>query len=210
MRLNLLRALHPQASEPAGTPKMVVGLGNPGPEYAANRHNVGFQVLDALAARHGLAFDKFQKRARVASGRISVPGWAGRVLLAKPMTYMNLSGEAVSALASFYKAAPADILVVSDDLDLPVGRVRLRAGGGPGGQKGLKSIIERLGNEAFPRLRVGIGRPPGQMDPAAYVLQDFSAAEEAEMVFVRPRVADAIEVWLAQGIEAAMNQFNAP
>jgi PTH1 family peptidyl-tRNA hydrolase len=189
---------------------MIVGLGNPGQEYARNRHNVGFQVIDLFAERHGLAFDKFQKRARVALGRVALAnGWTGRVLLAKPMTFMNLSGEAVGPLAAFYKVAPADILVISDDLDLPAGRLRLRAEGGAGGQKGIKSTIQHLHTEAFPRLRIGIGRPPGQMDPADYVLQNFSAAEEQEMAFLRPRAADAIEVWLAQGIAAAMNSFNA-
>jgi PTH1 family peptidyl-tRNA hydrolase len=195
---------------------MIVGLGNPGPEYARNRHNVGFQVVDLFAERHGLGFDKFQKRARLAIGQVRLgDGWSGKIVLAKPMTYMNLSGESVGALAAFYKIAPADILVVSDDLDLPPGRLRLRAGGSAGGQKGVKSIIQHLHTEALPRLRIGIGRPGGQgsavppsMDPADYVLQNFTAAEETEMAFVRPRAADAITVWLAQGIEAAMNQFN--
>jgi PTH1 family peptidyl-tRNA hydrolase len=189
--------------------KMVVGLGNPGPEYAHNRHNVGFQVVELFAERHGLKFAKVQKRARVALSRVTLPnGWSGRVLLARPLTYMNLSGEAIGPLAAFYKIAPTDILVVSDDLDLPVGRIRLRSGGGPGGQKGLKSIIQHLHTEEFPRLRMGIGRPPGQMDPADYVLQDFAPDQEAEMAFVRPRAVDAIEVWLAAGIEEAMNRFN--
>jgi len=197
-------------SASAAPRKMIVGLGNPGPEYARNRHNIGFQVVDLLAERHGLAFDKFQKRARLVVGAIALPGDAAqRVLLAKPMTYMNVSGEAVAALAAFYKIAPADILVVCDDLDLPVGRIRLRAGGGSGGQRGVQSIITRLGSQDFPRLRVGIGRPQGQMDAAAYVLQDFSAEQESEMAFVRPKAADAIEAWLAHGVEMAMNQFNA-
>lgn len=188
---------------------MIVGLGNPGPEHVRSRHNIGFQVADLLADRHGLVFDKFQKRARLAIGSISVPdATPQRVVLAKPMTYMNASGEAVGALAAFYRIAPADILVLCDDLDLPVGRIRMRAGGSSGGQKGLHSIIKHLSTEAFPRLRMGIGRPPGQMDPASYVLQPFSPQQEAEMAFVRPRAADAIEVWLTHGIDAAMNQFN--
>jgi PTH1 family peptidyl-tRNA hydrolase len=189
---------------------MIVGLGNPGPEYAQSRHNVGFQVVDLLAERHDLEFDRFQKRARLAIGRVRTPaGTEQRVLVAKPMTYMNASGEAVAPLAAFYKIAPADVLVVFDDLDLPVGRIRLRPGGGSGGQKGMQSIIKHLGSETFPRLRVGIGRPPGQMDPAAYVLRPFSTEQEVEMTFVRMTAADAIEAWLAFGIEAAMNQFNA-
>jgi len=199
---------------------MIVGLGNPGPEYGHNRHNVGFQVVDLLAERHGLHFDRYHKRARIAIGRVGLAepqvGGTGeepqalRVLLAKPMTYMNASGEAVGALAAFYKIPPSMILVIYDDLDLPVGRIRLRAGGSSGGQKGVQSIIQRLGTEAFPRLRIGVGRPPGQMDPAAYVLQRFTAAQETEMAFVRPRAVDAIETWLASGIEVAMNQFNSP
>ncbi len=193
--------------------KMIVGLGNPGPEHARNRHNIGFQVLEVFAERHGLRLDRAQKRARVAVGDVRLPDGAGgrteRVVLVRPLTYMNLSGEAVGPLAAFYRVAPADILVISDDLDLPTGRLRLRSGGGSGGQKGVASIVQHLHTDAFPRLRVGIGRPPGKKDPADYVLQNFSADQEAEMAFVRAKSADAIEVWLGQGIEAAMNQFNA-
>jgi peptidyl-tRNA hydrolase, PTH1 family len=208
MDLSFLRAIRVTAPTPAVPLKMIVGLGNPGPEYARSRHNVGFQVIDLLAARHRLGFDKAQKRARVAQGPLTLAGWSGRVLLAKPITYMNASGEAVGPLAKFYKVAPGDILVVFDDLDLPVGRLRLRPDGGSSGQKGVRSIIQSLGTESFPRLRVGIGRPPGQMDPADYVLQPFSAMQEEEMALVRMKAADAIEAWLAQGIGAAMNQFN--
>ena len=189
--------------------RMVVGLGNPGPEYARNRHNAGFQVVDVLAERHHLTWDGFQKRARTVMGRIAMPGGQMvRVLLGKPMTYMNVSGESVAPLAAWYKVAPENLLVVCDDLDLPIGRIRLRSGGGSGGQRGMQSIIRLVGSEAFPRLRVGIGRPPGQMDPADYVLQNFSSAQEEEMQIVRQRAADAIELWLAEGIEAAMNRCN--
>jgi PTH1 family peptidyl-tRNA hydrolase len=188
---------------------LIVGLGNPGAEYAQSRHNIGFQVADFLAERHDLQFDRFQKRARLAIGRVrTLSGSEQRLLVAKPMTYMNASGEAVAPLAAFYKIAPADILVVFDDLDLPVGRIRLRPGGGAGGHKGMQSIIKHLGSEAFPRLRIGISRPPGQMDPAAYVLRPFSSDQEVEMTFVRIRAVDAIEAWLASGIDAAMSQFN--
>ncbi len=190
--------------------KMIVGLGNPGPEYARNRHNAGFQVVEAFAERHGMRIDKAQKRARVALGDVALPGGhSERVLLARPLTFMNASGEAVGPLAAYYKIAPAAILVVADDLDLPAGRLRLRAGGGAGGQRGVLSIMHHLHSDAFPRLRIGIGRPPGKMDPADYVLQDFSAAEEAEMAIVRLRAVDAIEAWLTEGIEVAMNLFNA-
>jgi PTH1 family peptidyl-tRNA hydrolase len=189
--------------------RMVVGLGNPGPEYARNRHNAGFQVVDVLAERHHLAWDGFQKRSRTTNGKIVLPGGQiVRVLLAKPMTYMNASGESVGPLASWYKVAPENMLVVCDDLDLPIGRIRLRSGGGSGGQRGMQSIIRSISSESFPRLRVGIGRPPGQMDPADYVLQNFSTAQEEEMQIVRQRAADAIELWLAEGIDAAMNRCN--
>lgn len=205
-----------RSADSGGPQKMVVGLGNPGPEYARHRHNIGFQVVDLFAERHDLAFDKFQKRARSAIGSVSLTGGChGRILLAKPMTYMNNSGEAVAALAAFYKIGPANILVVHDDLDLPLGRIRLRPGGSPGGQRGVASIIKNLGSEAFHRLRIGISRPgaaasyvPPAMDPSDYVLRPFAAEQEKEMEFVRPRAADAIELWLCQGIDAAMNQFN--
>jgi len=188
---------------------LIAGLGNPGPEYARTRHNIGFQVLDLFAERHNVTFDRFQKRARVAVARMEGHnGMPVKVVLAKPMTFMNASGEALGPLAAFYKIAPADIMVIYDDLDLPAGRIRLRMGGSSGGQKGMQSIIKALGSDAFPRLRVGIGRPPGQMDPVDYVLRPFSAEQEIEIVLARARAADAIEFWLAQGIEATMNQYN--
>ena len=184
--------------------KMIVGLGNPGPRYAHNRHNVGFQIVDELAAQHGLDFDKRQFKALIASGHID----GQRVLLVKPQTFMNLSGEAVQPLVSYYKVELEDLMVVFADMDLPVGVIRLRPFGGAGGHNGMKSIIGRLGSNQFPRLRVGIGRPPGRMDPAAYVLQDFSADEELLMVQVRDRAVQALETWLNSGIDAAMNAFN--
>lgn len=216
-----LRALLGQRTPPtsgAGAPTvMIAGLGNPGPEYARHRHNIGFQVLDLFAERHALSFDKFQKRGRLAIGPVSLrDGWAGRVLLVKPMTYMNNSGEAVGQLAAFYKITPGQILVIHDDLDLPLARLRLRANGSAGGQKGVASIIRALGSDAFGRLRVGISRPGGQnsgappaMDPADYVLQPFNAEQEKEMMLARVRAVDAIELWLSAGIEAAMNAYNA-
>ena len=183
---------------------LIVGLGNPGPRYAANRHNAGFRCLERLAVGHGLAFDKRQKQARVALGDIR--GW--RVILAKPQTFMNESGRAVAPLARFYKVGLERLLVVYDDLDLPLGTLRLRPEGGSGGHKGMRSIIEHLGSQDFPRLRIGIGRPPGQMDPAAYVLQDFSAAEKILLEETLERAVTAIETWLCEGIEAAMGQYN--
>ncbi len=184
---------------------LIVGLGNPGVRYANTRHNIGFRCVDALAERHGLSFAKRQGKALIASGTI-----AGRpVLLAKPQTYMNASGESVSALASFYKIAPDRILVIFDDLDLPVGTLRMRKSGGAGGQKGMKSIIEKLGTQEFSRLRFGIGRPPGRMDPADYVLLPFRDDDESILVAEAiDRVVQAVHTWLAEGIDIAMNQCN--
>ena len=184
--------------------KMIVGLGNPGPRYTHNRHNVGFQIVDELAQKHDLPFDKRQFKALIASGRIH----GQRVLLVKPQTYMNLSGEAVQPLVRYYQVELPDLMVVFDDMDLPLGVIRLRPFGGAGGHNGMKSIIQRLGSNRFPRLRVGIDRPPGRMDPAAYVLQDFSPEEEALMAQVRDRAVRALETWLDAGIDAAMNAFN--
>nr|WP_290665192.1 aminoacyl-tRNA hydrolase [Ardenticatena sp.] len=183
---------------------LIVGLGNPGPQYARNRHNVGFQVLDRLAGRHGLTFSRTMHRALVAEGRID----GRRVLLAKPLTYMNNSGEAVGALVRSFDIPLEQVLVVYDDIDLPPGALRLRPKGGSGGQRGMRSIIHHLGTEAFPRLRIGIGRPPERMDVAAYVLQNFSPDEELDMEEVRERAVDAIETWLREGLQAAMNRFN--
>ncbi|NUQ39738.1 MAG: aminoacyl-tRNA hydrolase [Caldilineales bacterium] len=183
---------------------MIVGLGNHGPPYARHRHNIGYQILDALAHAHGLSFGKRQSKALIATGHIA----GRRLLLVKPETYMNGSGEAVQPLAAFYKVDPAQLLVIFDDLDLPLGRLRLRPFGGAGGHNGMKSIIARLGTQAFPRLRVGIGRPPGRMDAADYVLHDFSAAEEEIMAPVRERAVQAILLWLHEGSAATMNAFN--
>jgi peptidyl-tRNA hydrolase, PTH1 family len=185
---------------------LVVGLGNPGREYKKNRHNVGFQTVDHLAARHGLEFSRQQSNAIIASGNIG-----GRaVTLAKPMTFMNRSGGPVSALMRFYKIEPEQLLVIVDDLDLPVGTVRLKPEGGSGGQNGIKDIIARLTTQSFPRMRIGIGRPPGKMDSAAYVLQDFSADQQSIIEVTYERASDAIETWLRDGIVLAMSRHNAP
>ncbi|MCB0095666.1 MAG: aminoacyl-tRNA hydrolase [Caldilineaceae bacterium] len=216
--------------------KMIVGLGNPGPRYANNRHNIGFRAVELYAERHNFAFSRIQLKASVADGWVSMPsalaspqaasaqensetrGFLGslfqpsaerqKVLLAKPQTYMNTSGEAVGALASYYSVEPADILVIHDDLDLAPGQIRLRPGGGSGGQNGVKSIIARLGTPDFPRFRIGIGRPPGRMKAADYVLQDFLKDEAALFAPLRDTICTAIDVWLFNGIDAAMNRFN--
>ncbi len=149
-----------------------------------------------------------QNKALVGQGWVSAGGRRAKVLLVKPLTYMNLVGEAVAPLARFYQVELEQMLVIHDDLDLDSGRLRLRPGGSSGGQNGIKSLIDRLGSQEFGRARVGIGRPPGRMDPAAYVLQDFSADEEALFASTRGRVADAAEAWLFEGMEVAMNRFN--
>lgn len=204
---SLIARLMPKRELPAtGGMMLVVGLGNPGREYARTRHNVGFQIVTQLAERHGLSFSRMQHQALVAAGRVGDV----RVVLAKPQMWMNESGKAVGPLARFYKVEPARLLVVYDDLDIPAGTVRLRSEGGSGGHKGMRSIIERMGTQDFPRLRVGIGRPPGRMDPVDYVLLPFSRDEEALMSETRERAVSAIECFLAEGTGAAMNKFNAP
>ena len=199
--------------------KLIVGLGNPGRKYARNRHNVGFQCLDRLAQAHGLSFGSGvlslrrpepvegskgrRAKASLAMGKIADV----RVVLARPLAYMNLSGQVVGQLVSLYKLSLEDILVIYDDLDLPLGTIRLRSEGGSGGHKGMRSIIEALGSQAFPRLRVGIGRPPGN-DAVSYVLSDFTADEQITLGSVYERVVAAVELFLREGIEAAMNAYN--
>ena len=193
---------------PAGGsgPLLVVGLGNPGPQYAKTRHNVGFMVADLLAARMGASF-KVHKRsgAEVATGRLG-----GRsVVLAKPRTYMNESGRHVGPLAKFFSVAPRDVVVVHDELDIDFGKVRLKLGGGEGGHNGLRSIANALGTKDFQRVRIGIGRPPGRKDPAAFVLEPFSATERAEVPTLCELAADACELLIQVGLEPAQNQVHA-
>lgn len=188
---------------------MIVGLGNPGPRYAHNRHNVGFQTLELLANRHSIPIDRIQGKALTGQGSVRRGSNQCKVLFVKPLTFMNLSGEAVAPLARFFQIEPANIFVIHDDLDLELGRLRMRPGGSSGGQNGVKSIIERLATQDFARARVGIGRPPGRMDPAAWVLQDFGTDEESVIGPTRHRVADAVESWLFDGLTVAMNRFNA-
>jgi PTH1 family peptidyl-tRNA hydrolase len=197
-----LRLLRPRAQDEP-VEKLIVGLGNPGCKYTHHRHNVGFQCLDQLAQAHGLSFTRRRAKASLALGKIADL----RVVLAKPLSYMNLSGQAVSQLASFYKLSFEDILVIYDDLDLPLGTIRLRPQGGSGGHKGIRSIIEALDSQAFPRLRVGIGRPPGN-DAVSYVLSDFTAEEQITLESVYEGVMAAVELFLREGIEAAMNAYN--
>jgi PTH1 family peptidyl-tRNA hydrolase len=186
------------------SPALIVGLGNPGREYAAHRHNVGFQVVDALAHSHKLAFTGRNGLARIARGEIG----GQPVILAKPQTFMNLSGKSVGRLSRTLDVPPERILVIYDDLDLPLGRLRLRAEGSSGGHKGIRSIIDVLGTQAFPRLRVGIDRPPGRMDPVDYVLQPFDRDQKPFLADAVARAAAAVECWLNEGIVAAMDRFN--
>jgi peptidyl-tRNA hydrolase, PTH1 family len=186
-------------------PLLVVGLGNPGDNYARTRHNVGFMVADLLAARVGSKF-KVHKRsgAEVASGRLA----GHSVLLAKPRCYMNESGRQVGPLAKFYSVPPGDVIVVHDDLDLEFGRVRLKIGGGEGGHNGLRSVAAALGTKDFQRVRIGIGRPPGRKDPAAFVLETFTAAERPEIPTICEQAADATELLIELGLEAAQNRVH--
>ncbi len=192
--------------------KMMVGLGNPGPQFYNNRHNIGFQCIDLFARRHKLELGKMQMQARIGDGwverRLQGQIQRQKVLLVKPLTYMNTSGQPVAQLMRFYKVAPEDLLVIHDDLDLDSGKLRLRANGSSGGQNGIKSMIEHLGSPEFARIRVGIGRPPGRMDPAAYVLQDFSKAEEENFGILREKICDALECWVFEGLPTTMNKFN--
>lgn len=183
--------------------RLIVGLGNPGRKYAGSRHNVGFQCLDRLAEAWGLSFGRRKHKALLAQGQM-----AGlQVVLAKPQTFMNLSGQSVKPLAHFYRVCPEDILVIYDDLDLPLGKIRLRPEGGSGGHKGMKSIIEQLGTNGFPRLRLGIGRPT-HGDPVDYVLSDFALDEQIALEQAYERAVPAVELWLTEGIAAAMNRYN--
>ncbi|MHB1063933.1 MAG: aminoacyl-tRNA hydrolase [Georgenia sp.] len=188
------------------SPWLVVGLGNPGGEYAGNRHNVGQMVLDVVAGRMSGSFTKHKARAQVLDGRLGTgPGGAPgpRAILAKPGSYMNVSGGPVGALVQFYGVDAGRLLVVHDELDLPVDTLRLKKGGGEGGHNGLKSISAALGTRDYVRLRVGIGRPPGRMDPAEYVLRDFPAATRAGLAVTLEQAADAVEDVLTIGLEPA-------
>lgn len=183
---------------------LLIGLGNPGREYKDNRHNIGFMLIDRLAVRLDARGMKLQSKAIVTSGLYE----EHKLILAKPQTYMNLSGQSVQGLLHFYKILPENLIVAHDDLDLPLGTIRIRPGGGAGGQKGMASTIERLGTKDFPRLRLGIGRPPGRMDAAAYVLQDFSHADLLIVSETLDRAADAVLTFVTDGLNKAMNKFN--
>lgn len=193
----------------AGGVCLVVGLGNPGPEYAAHRHNVGFMVVDLLAGRMGVRFKRqVRSRAQVAEGWLPSPGGT-KVVLAKPQAFMNLSGGPVAGVAGFYSVGLDRLVVVHDELDLPYGTLRLKRGGGEGGHNGLRSISKSLGGKEYARVRFGVGRPPGRQDPADYVLHAFSTVERKELDVLLERAADATEAVVEHGVEWAQNAFHA-
>jgi peptidyl-tRNA hydrolase, PTH1 family len=198
-------------------PWLVVGLGNPGTQYAGNRHNVGHMVLDELARRCSATFSSSggllgrRPQAVTADVRLGVlPGGAPgpRVVLAKPTTYMNVSGGPVAALARYYDVAPENVVMVHDELDIPFADVRLKRGGGEGGHNGLRDTTKALGTKDYVRVRVGVGRPPGRMDAADYVLRDFSATERKDLAWLVDAAADAVELVVTTGLEAAQLRFH--
>ena len=186
-------------------PALVIGLGNPGPRYAGNRHNIGALVADELADRMGGRFKAHRTGNDIVEGRLA----GQRVVLAKPRTYMNTSGGAVVGAARFFKVPIEDVVAIHDELDLAFGTVRLKLGGGENGHNGLRSITKSFGSKDYHRVRFGIGRPPGRMDPADFVLRDFSSVERKELTFAVDRCADAVETLVSGGLAAAQNVFHA-
>ncbi len=185
-------------------PFLIIGLGNPGREYTQTRHNIGFMLVDRVCGRLNARGMKMQSKAIV----ITAQQEGEKLILAKPQTFMNLSGQAIQGLIHFYKVPLDHVLVAHDDLDLPFCTIRMRPGGGAGGQKGVKSTIDQLGTADFARLRLGIDRPPGRMDAAAYVLQEFTPKELQADSETLDRAADAAQTWVNEGLNAAMNKFN--
>ena len=186
--------------------KLIIGLGNPGKKHYNNRHNVGFIILDLLANELGFEFTRRQFKALVTDGSLN----GSKLILAKPQTFMNHSGRSVGSLTRFYRIPYSDMLVVYDDLDLPPGTMQLRPAGGSAGHNGMRSIFDNLGTQAFPRLRIGIGRPPGRMDPADYVLQDFNSDDQPLLEIALKRAVDCVRLYIHEGIQAAMTKFNSP
>ncbi len=185
---------------------LIVGLGNPGAEYKGNRHNVGHMVLDELAGRLGGSFKTHKARAQVLEGRLGIGG--PRVVLAKPMSYMNVSGGPVASLANFYGIGPDHVVAVHDEIDIPFNTVKLKCGGGEGGHNGLRDISKALGTKDYLRVRVGVGRPPGRMDTADYVLRDFGTTERKDIPFLLDEAADAVDMLVRDGLTAAQQKFH--
>ncbi len=183
---------------------LIVGLGNPGREYKFTRHNIGFMTIDRLAADLSIRLSKVQSKALIGSALLE----ERKLILVKPQTFMNLSGQSVVSLLRFYRIPLAQMIVIHDDIDLPVGTIRIRPGGGSAGQRGLASIIDKLGTQAFPRLRIGVGRPPGRMEAADYVLQDFPRADQPIMEKVIAEASQAARTFVREGLDKAMNTYN--
>jgi PTH1 family peptidyl-tRNA hydrolase len=183
---------------------LIAGLGNPGREYKSSRHNIGFMLVSHLAEELGVTFSRVQSKALVTKTEYQ----GSRLILAKPQTYMNLSGQAVGSLVKFYKIEFDHLLVVYDDVDLPYGRIRMRPSGGSAGQKGMRSIIDQLGTQDFPRMRFGIGRPPGSKGAASYVLRDFSGEDAEFLPSVLDRGVEAILTYIREDLTTAMNRYN--
>ncbi|MCO8272473.1 aminoacyl-tRNA hydrolase [Actinoplanes sp. TRM 88003] len=194
------------------SPWLVVGLGNPGKEYAGNRHNVGFMVADLLASRVGAKFGRAKRvQGEVAEGRLVSSGQHSggpKLVLLKPLTYMNLSGAPVVSLSQFFKVPVSNVIAVHDELDVPFGQIRAKRGGGEGGHNGLRSMSKSLADKEYARVRFGIGRPPGRQDPADYVLSDFAGAERKELDFLVDRAADVVEAIVLEGVEWAQNKYH--
>lgn len=185
-------------------PYLIVGLGNPGKEYAQSRHNIGFMVLDRLAERYNVKFTRYEQRAFI----VKIATEQRVLIFAKPQTFMNLSGQSVAALVRFYKVPLERLMIVYDDIDLPFGTLRMRPGGSSGGHKGMQSILTRLGREDIPRLRVGVGRPSSSRAAANYVLNEFNAREKVDLPLILDRAAQAVQDWINLGLVEAMNRHN--
>jgi peptidyl-tRNA hydrolase, PTH1 family len=205
-RRNTRRQPGRQENEPAMADDrwLILGLGNPGPEYAGNRHNIGFMCCDALAEDAGISLKRDRSRTLAGTGMLA----GVRVVVAKPLSFMNLAGGPAAALRGFYKIPDDRIVVVHDELDLPFGTIRLKLGGGDNGHNGLRSVTSALHTRDYYRVRCGIGRPPGRMDPADFVLRDFSASERRDLPVLLAEAADAVQLLLTDGLAAAQNQFH--
>ncbi len=199
-----MRFIFGRKKTPAVPGRLIAGLGNPGNEYAATRHNIGFRCINHLAKKHGISVKQSQCQAQMGTGPID----SNHIILAKPKTYMNLSGKSVKSLMQRYKITPQDLIVIHDDMDIPLGRIRLYSGGGAGGHRGIESIYDHLGTRDLVRVRVGIGRPPEHMDPVAFVLSEFLPGEVEVVERVIRLVGEAVEALLNEDLTAAMNRFN--
>lgn len=183
---------------------MIAGLGNPGKAYRENRHNIGFMVIDALARQLGIHLKRVRSKAIIGTGKLDDQS----IILAKPQTYMNASGESISPLMQYYKVPLQNLIIIHDDLDIPFGTIRIRPSGGTGGQKGMKSIVSKLGSQEIARIRIGIGRPPGRMDPADYVLHNFSSDQIPLRDEILEKAIKAVITFITEGLEQSMNAHN--